>query len=105
MPIKARTDMLTTGVRTPIGIKDLGSNPSEIERIGADIENALKYLRGTRSAFAERVAGGYFLDIEPRREQLSRYGLTIDQLQMVIITSDIGWENISTTTRAASGIL
>jgi Cu(I)/Ag(I) efflux system membrane protein CusA/SilA len=96
MPIKARTDMLTTGVRTPIGIKIFGANLATIENIGSQIERTLHALPGTRSVYAERVAGGYFVDFEPKRSQLSRYGLTIDQLQMVI-TSAIGGENITTT--------
>jgi len=96
MPIKARTDMLTTGVKTPIGIKIYGADLSEIERIGADIETSLKMVPGTRSVFAERVAGGYFIDIVPKRDQISRYGLTVEQLQMVI-ASAIGGENITTT--------
>ncbi|HSL22530.1 MAG TPA: CusA/CzcA family heavy metal efflux RND transporter, partial [Vicinamibacterales bacterium] len=81
MPIKARIDMLTTGVRTPIGIKVFGSDLSEIEEVGTRIEEAVRSVPGTRSVYAERVAGGYFLDIVPRRDQLARYGLTIDDLQ------------------------
>ena len=96
MPIKARTDMLTTGMKSDVGIKVFGGDISEIERIGADIERALQDLPGTRSVFAERAAGGYFVDFEPKREQLARYGLTIEQLQMVI-SSAIGGENITTT--------
>ncbi len=96
MPIKARIDMLTTGVRTPVGIKILGSDLAEIERIGAAIEQAVRGVAGTRSVFAERVAGGYFLDLTPRRDQLARYGLTIDDLQQVIVTA-IGGDNVSTT--------
>ena len=76
MPIKARIDMLSTGVRTPIGIKVLGADLKEIEAIGAEIEKLLREVPGTRSVFAERVAGGYFLDFELRRDQLARYGLT-----------------------------
>ncbi len=96
MPIKARIDMLSTGVRTPIGIKIFGSDLSEIERIGEELESIVREIPGTRSVFAERVAGGYFVDFEPRREQLARYGLTIEQVQM-IISSAIGGENITTT--------
>jgi Cu(I)/Ag(I) efflux system membrane protein CusA/SilA len=95
MPIKARIDMLTTGIRSPVGIKVFGADLKEIERIGTDIERVLKGVRGTSSAFAERTAGGFFLDIEPRREQLARYGLTIGQLQMTITTA-IGGENVTT---------
>jgi len=96
MPIKARIDMLSTGVRTPIGIKVFGSDLAQIEEIAQQIEAAVRTVPGTRSAYAERVAGGYFLDIVPRRDQLARYGLTIDDLQMVIATA-IGGENVTTT--------
>lgn len=96
MPIKGRIDMLSTGVRTPIGIKVFGSDLAEIERTGERLEGILHGIPGTRSVYAERVAGGYFLDIVPRRDQLARYGLTIEQMQMVI-ASAIGGENISTT--------
>ena len=96
MPIKARIDMLTTGVRTPVGIKVFGADLTEIERLGAEIEQAVRDVPGTRSAYAERVAGGYFLDISPRRDQLARYGLVIDDLHMVIAAA-IGGENVTTT--------
>jgi Cu(I)/Ag(I) efflux system membrane protein CusA/SilA len=96
MPIKARIDMLTTGVRTPVGIKIFGADLAEIERLGSEVEQAIDTVPGTRSVYAERVAGGYFLDITPRRDQLARYGLTIDDLQRVIMTA-IGGENVTTT--------
>ena len=96
MPIKARIDMLSTGIRTPIGIKIFGSEPAEIERIGEQIEGELRNVPGTRSVYAERTAGGYFVDFDPRRDQLARFGLTIQQVQEVILTA-IGGENISTT--------
>lgn len=96
MPIKGRIDMLSTGVRTPIGIKVLGANLDEIQRIGSQIENVVKKVPGTRSAFAERAAGGYFVDFVPKREALARYGLTVDDLQTVIMTA-VGGETISTT--------
>jgi copper/silver efflux system protein len=96
MPIKARTDMLTTGVRTPIGIKIFGSDTKEIERIGEQIEAELRNVPGTRSVYAERTAGGYFVDFAPRRAELARYGLTISQVQDVIMSA-IGGENVSTT--------
>ena len=96
MPIKGRIDMLTTGVRTPIGIKIFGSSLDEIQRIGEQIETTLRSVRGTRSVFAERASGGYFVDITPDRKALARYGLTIDDLQGVIMTA-IGGENITTT--------
>jgi Cu(I)/Ag(I) efflux system membrane protein CusA/SilA len=96
MPIKGRIDMLSTGVRTPIGIKIFGADTVEIERLGERIEGLLRQVPGTRSVYAERTAGGYFVDFEPRRDQLARYGLTISQLQDVIMSA-IGGENISTT--------
>jgi Cu(I)/Ag(I) efflux system membrane protein CusA/SilA len=96
MPIKARIDMLSTGVRTPIGVKVFGGDLSEIQEIGEEIEKSLRDVRGTRSIFAERAAGGYFVDFVPKREELARYGLTIDDLHTVIMTA-IGGENISTT--------
>ena len=96
MPIKARIDMLSTGVRTPIGIKVLGSDLKKVEEIGTHLEMILKNISGTRSVFAERTAGGYFLDFDLKREELARYGLTIEDAQMTILTA-IGGENISTT--------
>jgi len=84
MPIKARIDMLTTGIRTPVGIKILGSDLNEIEKIGAQLEPILKSVKGTRSVFAERVTGGYYIDIIPRREALARYGLTVGDLFDVV---------------------
>ncbi len=96
MPIKARIDMLSTGIRTPIGIKILGSDPKEIERIGTRIEGIIRGIPGARSVFAERAAGGYFVDITPRRDELARYGLTIDDVQTVIMTA-IGGQNVTTT--------
>ncbi|MEJ5166733.1 MAG: CusA/CzcA family heavy metal efflux RND transporter, partial [Thermoanaerobaculia bacterium] len=96
MPIKGRIDMLTTGIRTPIGIKIFGSDLKEIERIGIEIEDILKDLKGTRSVFAERVSGGYYIDIIPEREKLARYGLTVDDLHLEILYS-IGGENITYT--------
>jgi copper/silver efflux system protein len=96
MPIKARIDMLSTGVRTPVGIKVFGADLGVIQRIGEELENLLRPLPGTRSIFAERVTGGHFVDFTPRRDQLARYGLTIGQVQMVVITA-VGGENITTT--------
>jgi Cu(I)/Ag(I) efflux system membrane protein CusA/SilA len=96
MPIKARIDMLSTGIRTPIGIKILGPDIERIERLGEQIEMILKDLPGTRSLYAERTAGGYFVDFEPRREELARYGLTMDDVQMVIMSA-IGGEKVTTT--------
>jgi len=96
MPIKARIDMLSTGIRTPVGIKVLGPNLDELERIGKDIETALQGLPGTRSAYAERATTGYFLDFNIRREAIARYGLTVDDVQAVI-ESSLGGMNLTTT--------
>jgi Cu(I)/Ag(I) efflux system membrane protein CusA/SilA len=96
MPIKARIDMLTTGVRTPVGIKILGADLSQIEKIGTQIEQIIKPLPGTRSVYAERVSGGYFVDFTLKREQLARYGLTIQDAEEIIMSA-IGGETITTT--------
>ncbi len=96
MPIKARIDMLSTGIRTPIGIKVLGPDLGEIEKIGARLETLLRNVPGTRSVFAERVAGGYFLDFDLKREQLARYGLTVADAQNIVMSA-IGGENVTTT--------
>ncbi len=96
MPIKARIDMLTTGVRTPVGIKIFGSDLKEIERVGERIETALKGVPGTRSAYAERTAAGYFLDFDLKRDRLARYGLSVDEVEMVIMAA-VGGENVTTT--------
>jgi len=96
MPIKNRIDMLSTGIRTPIGIKVMGKDLAEIERIGVRLEQVLKDVPGTRSIFAERVTGGYFLDIDIRRDQIARYGLSIDDVQMAI-NAAIGGEQVTTT--------
>jgi Cu(I)/Ag(I) efflux system membrane protein CusA/SilA len=96
MPIKARIDMLTTGVRTPVGIKILGADLNEIEQIGNHLEMILNDVPGTRSVFAERTGGGYFLDFRLKRDQLARYGLTIKEAEMVLMSA-IGGEPVSTT--------
>jgi Cu(I)/Ag(I) efflux system membrane protein CusA/SilA len=96
MPIKARIDMLTTGVRTPIGIKIFGSDLTEIQKIGSQLEALLKLLPETRSVFAERVAGGYFVDFDLKRDQLARYGLSVADAQNVVMSA-IGGENVTTT--------
>jgi Cu(I)/Ag(I) efflux system membrane protein CusA/SilA len=95
MPIKNRIDMLTTGVRTPVGVKVFGPDLGQIERIGARIEGVLPQVAGTRSVFAERVGGGYFLDFDLKRDQLARYGLSVDDAQMVVMNA-IGGDNVST---------
>ncbi|HWR50972.1 MAG TPA: efflux RND transporter permease subunit, partial [Bryobacteraceae bacterium] len=96
MPIKARIDMLSTGMRTPVGLKIHGDDLAKIEAIGAQVEAALPLVSGTRSVFAERTAQGYFLDFEWNREALSRYGLTIDEAQAAVQNA-IGGENVTTT--------
>jgi Cu(I)/Ag(I) efflux system membrane protein CusA/SilA len=96
MPIKARVDMLTTGVRTPIGIKIMGANLDEVQKLGEHIEMTLQQVPGTKSVFAERTAGGYFLDFVLKRDQLARYGLTVDQANEVVMSA-IGGENVTTT--------
>jgi Cu(I)/Ag(I) efflux system membrane protein CusA/SilA len=96
MPIRNRIDMLTTGVRTPVGIKVYGPDLAGIERVGKEIERVLPQVAGTRGVFAERVGGGYFLDFDLKRDQLARYGLSVDDAEMVV-TNAIGGENVSTT--------
>ena len=96
MPVKARTAMLTTGIRTPLGLKIAGADIAEIDRIGARIEALLPKVHGTRSVFAERAAGGSFLDVDWKREELARFGLSIDEAQMVVQHA-IGGENVTTT--------
>jgi len=96
MPIKNRIDMLTTGIRTPVGIKIFGPDLKKIEEIGALLEGLLRDLPGTRSVYAERVAGGYFVDFDLKREQLARYGLTVADAQAVVMSA-IGGDNVTTT--------
>jgi Cu(I)/Ag(I) efflux system membrane protein CusA/SilA len=96
MPIKARVDMLTTGVRTPIGIKIYGSDLDEIQRLGTEMEGLIPQVPGTRSVFAERTGGGYFLDFKWNRDQIARYGLSIDDVQAVVMNA-VGGENVTTT--------
>jgi Cu(I)/Ag(I) efflux system membrane protein CusA/SilA len=96
MPLRARIDMLSTGIRTPIGIKVFGKDLDEMEKLARQIEAVVKAVPGTTSAYAERIGGGYYLDIQPDRTQLARYGLTIDDLQEVILTA-LGGESVTTT--------
>ncbi len=96
MPIRARIDMLTTGIRTPVGIKISGSDLNTIQEMGVHIEMILKEVPGTRSIFAERVAGGYFTDIKINRDAIARYGLTVGEVQEVI-QSALGGMNITRT--------
>ncbi len=96
MPIRARIDMLSTGIRTPIGIKVFGKDLGEMEKLARQIETVVKTVPGTSSAFAERLTGGSYLDIEPDREQLARYGLSVGDLLDVIGTA-LGGEMVTTT--------
>jgi Cu(I)/Ag(I) efflux system membrane protein CusA/SilA len=96
MPIKNRIDMLTTGIRTPVGIKVFGSDLKEIETIGRRLEQVLADVPGTRSVYGERVAGGFFVDFDLKRREIARYGLTIKEVQEVIMAA-IGGENVTTT--------
>lgn len=96
MPIKNRIDMLATGIRTPIGIKVLGPDLKTIQKVSEDIEAAIKGVPGTRTVYAERTTGGYYLDFVLKREELARHGISIDDAQMVI-ASAVGGENITST--------
>nr|WP_321272128.1 CusA/CzcA family heavy metal efflux RND transporter [uncultured Tolumonas sp.] len=96
MPIRARIDMLSTGIRTPIGIKVFGPDLAGIERIARQVEQAVKQVPGTRSAYAERITGGYYLTLNPDRDALARYGVSINTLQQVI-ASALGGETITNT--------
>ena len=96
MPIKARIDMLSTGVRTPVGIKISGKDLKEIERVGIEIEKIVKRVSGARSVYAERVTGGYFLDFDIKREELARYGLTVADVEETIMAA-VGGEAVTTT--------
>jgi Cu(I)/Ag(I) efflux system membrane protein CusA/SilA len=96
MPIRARIDMLSTGIRTPVGIKISGSDLNTIQEMGVHIETILKKVAGTRSVYAERVAGGYFTDIKIKRDEIARYGLTVGDVQDVI-QSALGGMNVTRT--------
>jgi Cu(I)/Ag(I) efflux system membrane protein CusA/SilA len=96
MPIKARVDMLTTGIRTPVGIKIYGADIKKIEDLGTQIEALLPKVQGTRSVFSERTSGGYFLDFKWNRDELARYGLSIEEANDVVMSA-IGGENVTTT--------
>jgi len=95
MPIKARIDMLSTGIRTPIGIKVFGKDLNEMERLAREIEAVVKAVPGTTSAFAERITGGFYLDIEPDRTQLARYGLAVGDV-LDTIAAALGGEMVTT---------
>jgi Cu(I)/Ag(I) efflux system membrane protein CusA/SilA len=96
MPIKARIDMLTTGIRTPLGLKISGADLQTIEALGTRIEALLPHVPGTRNVFAERASKGFFLDVEWNRAELARFGLSIDEAQAVVQNA-IGGENVTTT--------
>jgi Cu(I)/Ag(I) efflux system membrane protein CusA/SilA len=96
MPIKNRVDMLTTGIRTPIGIKIFGSDLTKIEEIGKEIEGAIQGVPGTRSVYAERVTGGYYIDFWVKRDEAARYGLRVEEVEDVIEAA-IGGNNTTTT--------
>jgi Cu(I)/Ag(I) efflux system membrane protein CusA/SilA len=96
MPIQTRNEMLTTGIRSNLGIKVFGPELKTTEKIGIEIEQVLKELPDTRTAFADRITAGFYLDFTVRREEAARYGLTVDDVNM-IVESAIGGENITTT--------
>src|SRR5678809_1315590 len=96
MPIKARIDMLSTGIRTPVGVKVLGTDLAEMERLARQIEAVIRTVPGTTSAYAERAISGYYLNVDPDRAQLARYGLMVGDVQNVIATA-LGAETVTTT--------
>jgi Cu(I)/Ag(I) efflux system membrane protein CusA/SilA len=96
MPIKGRLDMLSTGIRTPVGIKISGADLGVIQKVSLEIESTIKQVPGTRSVYAERVASGYFLDFVLNRDQLARYGMSIDDANMMVMTA-VGGDNQTTT--------
>lgn len=100
MPIRGRIDMLTSGVRTPVGLKISGGSLEEIEQLGKQVQALLPGVRGTRGVFAERTNEGYFIDIDWRREELARYGLSVAEAQRVV-DSAIGGDNVSTVIRGS----
>jgi Cu(I)/Ag(I) efflux system membrane protein CusA/SilA len=96
MPIRARIDMLSTGIRTPIGIKVFGKDLNEIEALSREIESVMRTVPGTSSAYAERLTGGYYLNIVPDRAALARYGLNTGDV-MDVVASALGGETVTTT--------
>ena len=96
MPIKARIDMLSTGIRTPVGVKVIGTDLAEIDRLARQIEQVLKTVPGTSSAYAERAIGGYYLEIVPDRAALARYGIMVQDVQDTIATA-LGGQSVTTT--------
>ncbi len=95
MPIQTRTEMLATGIRSVLGIKVFGADLGEIGRISKEIERALAVVPGTRSAFAERTTGGYYLNFTVRREAVARYGLTVGDVQDVVESAIGGSERVA----------
>jgi Cu(I)/Ag(I) efflux system membrane protein CusA/SilA len=96
MPIKARIDMLSTGIRTPVGVKVFGKDLGEIDKVARQIEAVIRKVPGTSSAYAERAIAGYYLNVDPDRAQLARYGLMIGDVQSVIAMA-LGAEPVTTT--------
>jgi copper/silver efflux system protein len=96
MPIKARIDMLSTGIRTPVGVKVFGPDLSELERLATEVERVVHDVPGTTSAFAERLEGGHYLEIEPDRQAAAHYGLSVDDVQKVVAAA-LGGETVTTT--------
>jgi Cu(I)/Ag(I) efflux system membrane protein CusA/SilA len=96
MPIKARIDMLSTGIRTPVGVKIFGPDLKVLERLGTEVERVVHDVPGTTSAFAERLEGGHYVEIEPDRQAAARYGLSVDDVQKVVAAA-LGGETVTTT--------
>ena len=96
MPIKARIDMLSTGIRTPVGVKVFGPDLNELERLATEVEHVVHDVPGTTSAFAERLEGGHYVEIEPDRQAAARYGLSVEDVQKVVATA-LGGETVTTT--------
>ena len=96
MPIRARIDMLSTGIRTPVGVKVIGTDLVEIDRLAKQIEQVLKAVPGTSSAYAERGIGGYYLDVVPDRTALARYGIAVQDVQDTIAAA-LGGQTVTTT--------
>ena len=96
MPIKGRMDMIATGIRTPVGLKISGADLETIEEIAIEVEEHLKTVRGARSVYAERTAGGYFLDVDWDRKELARYGISVREAQDVLAAA-VGGQNVTTT--------
>lgn len=96
MPIKGRIDMLSTGIRTPVGIKIYGADTTVIQNMGTEVERLLAKVPGTRNVFAERTGGGYFLDFDWKRDEMARYGVSMDDVQQVVLSA-VGGDNVTTT--------